>query len=78
MSGIGKMINKHRSGQSILEYVVLLAIIAIVAISIVTGLGMSTRNSVAQANEAMSEANIAAQTGGAKPGGGLGGGSIHH
>ena len=51
-----------RSGQSIVEYVVLLALVAIIVTTVVASIGQRSRNRVAQANEAMEEANIASAT----------------
>ena len=51
-----------RSGQSIVEYVVLLALVAILVTTVVASIGQRSRYRVAQANEALEEANIAVAT----------------
>jgi hypothetical protein len=53
---------RKRAGQSVLEYVVLLALIFIIVFTVVHGVGQSTGNRVAQANEGLEEQKIAAQT----------------
>jgi Flp pilus assembly pilin Flp len=58
-------------GQSVVEYVVLLALISIVAVTIVAGIGQRSRARVALANQALEEASVAASTppaAAAKPG----------
>ena len=51
-----------RSGQSIVEYVVLLALVAIIVTTVVASIGPRLRTRVAQADEAMVEAKIALAT----------------
>lgn len=52
-----------KSGQSIVEYVVLLALVAIVAISIVAGVGYRSKDRYTQVNDTISEAAVASGTG---------------
>jgi Flp pilus assembly pilin Flp len=54
--------HSRRCGQSIVEYVVLLALIAIIVTTIVSGIGQSSRSRLAQANEAIDEATVASHT----------------
>ncbi len=61
-----------QSGQSLVEYVVLLALVTIVAVSIVAGIGQRSTNRMAAASDAMSEASVATSTGGKGKGGGNG------
>jgi Flp pilus assembly pilin Flp len=66
-----------RSGQSIVEYVILLALITILIVTVVAGLGRRSQSRVAQANEALDEAAVASGTssgGGKMPVGGVAGG----
>jgi Flp pilus assembly pilin Flp len=51
-----------RSGQSIVEYVVLLALVAILVTTVVASLGQRSRRRFAQANEAIEEADVASAT----------------
>jgi Flp pilus assembly pilin Flp len=57
------------------EYVVLLALVAILAVTIVAGIGRRSSQRIAQANDALEEAAIATATGagGPKTGGASGG-----
>ena len=50
-----------RSGQSIVEYVVLLALVAMVTTAVLASVGQRSGNSVAQANQAMGEARAASE-----------------
>ena len=66
----------RRSGQSIVEYVVLLALVTILIVTVVAGLGRRSQNRVAQANDALDEAAVSNGTGGGKPPvGGVAGGA---
>jgi hypothetical protein len=57
-----------QAGQSIVEYVVLLALITILVVTLVAGIGRRSQNRVAQANDALDEAAVKTGTsGGAKP-----------
>ncbi|MEI6083790.1 MAG: hypothetical protein WCS70_05770 [Verrucomicrobiota bacterium] len=58
------MNTQQNSGQSLVEYVVLLALVTIVAVSIVAGIGQRSTNRFAQTGDAISEANVASATGG--------------
>ena len=62
-------LNSRRCGQSLVEYVVLLALVTIIIVTVVAGIGQRSRNCVAQANDALEEAAVAAHTppGGGKP-----------
>ncbi len=51
-----------RAGQSLVEYVVLLALITIICVTVVAGIGQRSRGRVAQANEALEEAALASKT----------------
>jgi hypothetical protein len=64
-----RKLNSNYSGQSILEYVVLLALVTILVVTLVAGVGRRSQSRVAQANEALEEAAIASRTssGGGKP-----------
>ncbi len=59
----------RRSGQSLVEYVVLLALIAVIVFSVVAGIGQRSQGRIAQANEALEEAAVASRTSaaGARP-----------
>ena len=52
----------HRSGQSLVEYVVLLALITIILLTVVAGVGQRSRTRVTQANDALEEAAVASRT----------------
>ena len=52
----------HRSGQSLVEYVVLLALITIILLTVVAGIGQRSRTRVTQANDAFEEAAVASRT----------------
>ena len=70
-----------RSGQSIVEYVVLLALVTIIIVTVVAGIGRRSQNRVAQANEGLDEAAVASGTGGGPskpPVGGVAGGPPHN
>jgi len=58
---VRKLITSH-SGQSIVEYVVLLALVTILVVAVVAGVGRRSQNRVAQANEALEEAAVASGT----------------
>jgi len=58
------MKNQQRSGQSLVEYVVLLALVAIVAVSIVAGIGQRSSSRFAQAGDGIAESSIASATDG--------------
>ncbi len=51
-----------RAGQSLLEYVGLLALVAVICVTVVAGIGQRSRTRVAQANEALEEAAVASKT----------------
>ncbi len=53
---------KSTSGQSLVEYVFVLALISLVAISILVGLGQRTVKPLAAANTAMDESAVAGST----------------
>jgi Flp pilus assembly pilin Flp len=59
---------RHLSGQSIVEYVVLLALVSILVVTVVAGIGQRSQSRVAQANEALDEAGVASSTSSSKGG----------
>ncbi|MCG3149167.1 MAG: hypothetical protein PCFJNLEI_02627 [Verrucomicrobiae bacterium] len=60
---------QQKSGQSLVEYVVLLALVTVVAVSIVAGIGHRSTNRYAQVSDALAESTVAAATDGkGKPG----------
>ena len=59
----------HRSGQSLVEYVVVLALVAIVVISVAIGIGQRSQARLQAANEALEESRVATSTAGAGKGG---------
>jgi Flp pilus assembly pilin Flp len=63
-----RKLNRYPSGQSIVEYVVLLALVSILIVTVVAGIGQRSRSRVAQANEALDEAAIASSTSSSKGG----------
>ena len=62
-----RSLNSRRLGQSLVEYVVLLALVAIIAVTVVAGIGQRSRARVAQANDALDEAAVASHTPPGKP-----------
>ena len=52
----------HHSGQSLVEYVVLLALVTIILLTVVAGIGQRSRTRVAQANDVLEEAAVASRT----------------
>ena len=52
----------NRSGQSLVESVVVLALVGIIVVSLVGGVGQRSQVRIAQANEAFEESTIAAGT----------------
>jgi Flp pilus assembly pilin Flp len=46
----------------LVEYVVLLALVAVIVFSVVAGIGQRTQSRVAQANETLEEAAVASRT----------------
>ena len=59
----------YRSGQSLVEYVVVLALVAIVVISVVIGVGQRSQSRLQAANEGLEESRVATSTAGAGKGG---------
>jgi Flp pilus assembly pilin Flp len=64
-----RKLNSNYSGQSIVEYVVLLALVTILVVTVFAGVGRRSQSRVAQANEALEEAAVASRTsnGGGRP-----------
>jgi Flp pilus assembly pilin Flp len=58
--------NQTHTGQSILEYVVVLALVAILIVTVVAGVGHRSHNRVTQTNEGLDEAAVAAETSSSK------------
>jgi competence protein ComGC len=66
-----------QSAQSIVEYVVVLALIVILVVTVIKGVGKSSQAKIAQANEGFGESAVANGTsGGGSPGTGLT--KVHH
>jgi hypothetical protein len=61
-------LDKHRAGQSIAEYVVVLALVAILVATLIAGVGRRSQNRVDQANDALDEASVASGTTSSKSG----------
>jgi Flp pilus assembly pilin Flp len=57
----------QHSGQSLLEYIVLIALIAIVAVSLVVGIGQRSTNRFQEGSDARSEEALASATSGKSP-----------
>ena len=55
----------YSSGQSLVEYVVVLALIAIVVISVVIGVGQRSQSRLQAVNEGLEESRVATSTAGA-------------
>ena len=53
-----------RSGQSVVEYVVVLALVAIIAISLINGAGQSSQASLQAATDGLEESRVATSTAG--------------
>jgi len=52
----------YLSGQSLVEYVVVLALIAIVVISVIVGVGQHSKASLQAVNEGLEESRVATST----------------
>ncbi len=68
---------KSASGQSLVEYVFVLALISLVAISILVGMGQRTVKPLASANSAMDDSAVASSTSAAGTGNGNGNSSAN-
>ena len=55
-------LNSRRSGQSLVEYFVLLGLVAIIVVTVVAGIGQRSQGRFAQANESLDEAALASRT----------------
>jgi Flp pilus assembly pilin Flp len=55
-------LNSRRSGQSLVEYFVLLGLVTIIAVTVVAGIGQSSKGRFALANESLDEAAVASRT----------------
>ena len=53
---------RRRSGQSLVEYAVVLALIAIVTIAVVTGVGQTSKGRMALVNQGLEEQSVAGKT----------------
>jgi len=55
---------KNQSGQSIVEYAVVLALIGILVLTVLWGVGKRSQASIAEANSGLQESGVAGGTGG--------------
>jgi type II secretory pathway pseudopilin PulG len=64
--------NYNRSGQSLVEYIVVLALVAIIAVSVIHGVGQRSQSNLQAANDGLEESRVATSTAGSGNGKGNG------
>jgi Flp pilus assembly pilin Flp len=55
---------KVRSGQSIMEYAFVLALVSLIVVGVLLGVGRNTRSGFSLANQALEETGVASRTDG--------------
>jgi Flp pilus assembly pilin Flp len=55
---------KVQSGQSIMEYAFVLALVSLIVVGVLLGVGRNTRSGFSLANQALEESGVASRTGG--------------